>query len=136
MTLFLKQPSLYEALGKEAGVKAIVDRFYELMDTLPEAATIRAMHPADLSNSSEKLFMFLVGRFGGPNLYIEKHGHPRLRGRHMPFAINAAAVEAWMTCMSQALKELVEDPELRVHVENFLAGVADFMKNRPDQPAG
>jgi hemoglobin len=133
MTLFLKQPSLYHALGQEDGIRALVERFYELMDSLPEASTIRAMHPTDLSSSIEKLYMFLVGRFGGPNLYIERHGHPRLRQKHMPFAIDTAGAAAWMACMSQALKEQVEDEELRSYVETFLGGVADFMKNRPDQ---
>ena len=81
----------YEQMGGEPGIRALVDRFYELMDTLPEAATIRAMHPADLSESIEKLVLFLIGWSGGPPAYVTKYGHPRLRARHLPFAVDDEA---------------------------------------------
>lgn len=120
----------YEYLGKEEGIRRLVDRFYELMDTLPEAATIRAMHPDDLTESADKLTMFLVGRFGGPNLYVEKHGHPRLRMRHLPFAVDAAAAAAWMKCMNQAMDEQVEPGAARDELRAFFAHVAQHMRNR------
>ncbi len=122
----------YQALGGEVALRRLVARFYELMDTLPEARAIRAMHPADLSSSQEKLFMFLSGWLGGPPLFEQAYGHPRLRARHLPFEIDRAAAEAWMACMRQALMELeVEDEGLRRQVEEALEGLADHMRNRP-----
>jgi len=120
----------YELLGREEGIRTLVDRFYELMDVLPEAVTIRAMHPEDLTESADKLWMFLVGRFGGPNLYVERHGHPRLRMRHAPFAVDAEAASAWMVCMNRALDEQVEDPAARKELKAFFAMVAQHMRNR------
>src|SRR5215204_3170834 len=79
--------SLYEMLGGETGLRSLVNRFYDLMDSSPEAEKIRAFHAKSLNQSREKLFMFLSGWSGGPQLYIERFGHPRLRMRHMPFAI-------------------------------------------------
>ena len=124
--------NIYDLLGKEDGIFKLVDRFYELMDTLPEAKAIRAMHPKNLSESKKKLAWFLCGRFGGPNLYVETFGHPRLRMRHMPFAIDSVAANAWMACMDQALDERVSDTALKNEIKGFFAHVADFMRNRPD----
>lgn len=121
----------FEMLGGLEGVRALVDRFYDEMEALPEAAGIRAMHPPDLSSSREKLWLFLVGRLGGPPLYVERHGHPRLRARHLPFPIATAEAEAWMRCMDRALDALVPDPELRAALRTFFADTADFMRNRP-----
>lgn len=119
----------YQYLGEEAGLRALVDRFYDHMDALPEAATIRAMHPEDLSESRDKLFKFLSGRFGGPNLYVEEFGHPRLRMRHLPFRIDAEAAAAWMLCMNRALDELVEPGPARSELRAFFAHVAQHMRN-------
>ncbi len=119
----------YEALGAEPAVRALVDRFYDLMDTLPEAATIRAMHPADLTESREKLFLFLTGWLGGPPVYVEKRGHPRLRMRHLPFAVDEAARDAWLRCMFQALDEQVADELLRLQLRTGMARIADHMRN-------
>lgn len=122
----------YQAIGGEAALLRLVDRFYDHMDTLPQAATIRAMHPADLARARQRLFEFLSGWMGGPPLYWERHGHPRLRARHLPFAIDRAAATAWMQCMHRALAEEVADPELRARLESALAGVADHMRNQPE----
>ena len=121
--------SYYQRLGGEAGVHRLVDRFYDLMDTLPEAASIRAMHPADLAGSRDKLFMFLSGWLGGPPLYIEKHGHPRLRARHLPFAIGEAEGRAWMLCMERALSEFDLDTMLREQLLHSLRQTANHMRN-------
>jgi hemoglobin len=123
--------TFYVRLGGEAGVRAVVDRFYDLMDTLPEARAIRAMHPTSLSESRQKLFEFLSGWLGGPNLYIEKRGHPRLRARHMPFPVDAAARDAWMLCMTRAMTELVTDDDARQKLLKGLADLADHMRNQP-----
>ena len=88
----MENTTTYELIGGDATVARLCDRFYELMDTVPQFQGIRAMHPADLANSRDKLYMFLSGWLGGPDLFVEKFGHPRLRGRHMPFAIGVAAV--------------------------------------------
>lgn len=120
----------YARVGGEAGVRRLVDRFYDLMDALPEAAAIRALHPPSLDESRDKLFEFLSGWLGGPNLYIEKRGHPRLRARHLPFAIDAAARDAWMLCMTQAMTELVDDEDARGKLLKGLADLADHMRNR------
>ncbi len=123
------QYSHYERLDGEQGVRRLVDRFYDLMDSLPEAEGIRKMHPVSLDGSRDKLYMFLSGWLGGPALYIEKYGHPRLRARHLPFAIGEAERDAWMLCMSKALDEVVLDTMLRDHLKQSLWNTADHMRN-------
>ncbi len=124
--------TLYERIGGEDGIRRLVHRFYRHMDELAEAKPIRDMHAPDLNSAEEKLFMFLSGWMGGPSLYMEKYGHPRLRMRHMPFAINESARDQWMLCMKQALDESVEEQALRDELMAAFYGVADFMRNRPD----
>ena len=119
----------YDHLGEE-GVRRLVDRFYDLMDTLPEAVEVRAMHPRDLRGSREKLFWFLSGWLRGPPLYVERKGHPRLRMRHLPFAVVDAARDQWMLCMNRALDEVVAEPDLRAFLARQLGRVADHMRNR------
>ncbi len=124
--------SLYERLGGETVLRRLVQRFYHDMDELPEAGSIRAMHAPDLGSAQDKLFMFLSGWMGGPALYIEKYGHPRLRMRHLPYAIDESARDQWMLCMRHALDEVIEDQALRDELMFALHEVADFMRNRPD----
>ena len=121
----------YELIGGEAVVRALVKRFYELMDTLPEAYGIRKLHPADLAGSEDKLFMFLSGWLGGPQLYVEKFGHPRLRGRHLPFAVGSDEAAQWMLCMRQAMAECIADEALRARLDKALADLALHMRNQP-----
>jgi hemoglobin len=125
----MDEPTPYEALGGDAAVRALVDRFYDLMDTLPEAAGIRALHPADLASSREKLHLFLVGWLGGPATYVERFGHPRLRMRHLPFPIGPAERDAWLRCMDQALAEHVVDDTLRLQISTAFARIAEHMRN-------
>jgi len=120
----------YQKLGGEAAVRALVDRFYELMDKLPEAERIRAMHSADLQGARDKLFKFLSGWLGGPPLYVEEYGHPRLRARHLPFPIGTAERDAWLLCMEQALDEFKVEGLLRQHLRDAFAKTADHMRNR------
>lgn len=126
--------TLYDRLGGEAGVRALVDRFYDHMDTLATAQVIRDMHPADLQSSRDKLFMFLSGWTGGPQLYWEAHGHPRLRMRHLPYAIDTEAARQWMVCMIRALDELVEDVSLRESLKLSFVKIAGHMRNTEDPP--
>lgn len=126
------ETSLYTLIGGEATVRALVKRFYELMDTLPEARDIRKMHTADLAGIEEKLFMYLTGWLGGPQLYVEKYGHPMLRARHLPFSIGMSEVKQWLICMRRALEETIPDQSLRTHIDSALTGLALHMRNRTD----
>lgn len=120
----------YSQIGGEAAVRALVKRFYELMDSLPEAYGIRKMHPESLAGSEEKLFMYLSGWLGGPNLYVERHGQPFLRARHLPFAIGDSERDQWMLCMRQAMDETLPPGEVRDRIEGALDGLAAHMRNR------
>ncbi len=123
-------PTYYEQLGGEDGVRRLVQRFYDLMDALPAARAARAVHPADVTHAREKLFLFLSGWLGGPSLYIERFGHPRLRARHMPFAIGDAERDGWMLCMKQALAESPLDETKRLALVDGFQKLADHMRNR------
>jgi hemoglobin len=120
----------YERIGGEEKVRALVERFYQLMDELPEAYGIRKLHQEDLQGATEKLYKFLTGWMGGPQLYVEQYGHPMLRRRHLPFTIGNAERDQWMLCMNQALSEVVEDKALRQELSAAFAKVADHMRNR------
>lgn len=126
--------SLFDWLGgQEKGaetIRLLVETFYDIMDSDPKAAELRALHRADLTEAREKLFMFLMGWTGGPQLYIERYGHPRLRARHMPFPIDESARDQWMYCMIKAMHTLQFEESLMKHIANQLYGVADFMRNR------
>ena len=127
--------SPYQRLGGEPVVRRLVDRFYDLMESLPEAADIRVLHPQDLSSSRDKLFKFLSGWLGGPPLYAEEYGHPRLRARHLPFTIGEAERDAWLTCMEQALDDIMaeqglSDRLLHDHLMQSLRKIADHMRNQ------
>jgi len=131
----MSQPALpYERLGGEPVLRRLVSRFYELMDTLPEAYGIRKLHQSDLSSAEEKLYLYLTGWLGGPQLYVEKYGHPRLRARHLPFPIATAEAEQWMLCMRQAMAESIADATLRGELDQALDKLALHMRNRNDPP--
>ena len=120
----------YERLGGEAAVRHLVERFYQLMEELPQAHTLRAMHPRELTHAKERLFMFLSGWLGGPPLYAERYGPPRLRRAHAAFPVDAAARDAWMDCMTRALDEQVSDPALRAELRSSFSRTAAFLRNR------
>lgn len=124
--------SLYDLIGGETNLRALVDRFYDIMDSAPEAKDIRAYHAKSLTQSREKLFMFLSGWSGGPSLYIEKYGHPRLRQRHMPFSIGEAERDQWLWCMNKALDESELLPNVVTHLKTRFSEVADFMRNKTE----
>lgn len=125
----LTQPH-YDLLGGETAVRRLVDRFYDLMDELPEAWEIRKLHPSDMNGSRDKLFKFLSGWLGGPPLYVSEYGHPRLRARHLPFPINTQARDQWLLCMNQALDEQVADKRLNAALKIAFAQTADHMRNK------
>ena len=128
----LNSLTLYDLIGGETGLRSLVDRFYDIMDSSPEAKDIRALHAASLKSSREKLFMFLSGWSGGPSLYIEKYGHPRLRQRHMPFSIGERERDQWLWCMNKALDESGFVPQVVEHLKSRFAEVADFMRNKSE----
>jgi hemoglobin len=126
----------YEAIGGEQAIRSLVDRFYFYMDILPEAQGIRAMHQPSLASAKDKLFKFISGWLGGPNLYIEEFGHPMLRARHFPFAIGEAERDQWMLCMNKALAEMTMDPRLRTNMQEALQHLATHMINQePERPS-
>ncbi len=122
----------YDRLGGADGVRRLVDRFYAHMDQLPQAAAIRALHPEQLTRSRQKFFEFLCGWLGGPKLYVERHGHPRMRLRHMPFAIGNRERDAWMACMNRALDECVSETMLRMQLRSAFRRMADHIRNAGD----
>ncbi len=128
-------PTPYDRLGGAVAVRKLVTRFYDFMSELPEAREVLAMHPKNLASSREKLFEFLSGWLGGPQLYVQRRGHPRLRARHMPFQIDRAARDAWMRCMQLALEECAEDVVLREQLLVSFHRLADHMRNveEPEQ---
>ena len=121
----------YDLLGGDAGVRRLVDRYYDLMDSAPEAAHVRALHAASLKASREKLYLFLTGWTGGPPVYVEKHGHPRLRMRHFPFRIAERERDEWLWCMDRALDEHEMPDALRAMLREKLHALADHMRNHP-----
>jgi hemoglobin len=123
----------FELIGGEDAVRRLVDRFYDVMDTAPEAAGIRALHPPTLDLSREKLFLFLTGWMGGPPLYVERYGHPMLRARHLPFPIGEEERDAWLRCMDGALDEQEMPSMVREFLRERFRGVADHMRNRPEE---
>ena len=126
--------SPFEMIGGEVAVRRLVDRFYDLMDSAPEARGIRAMHPLSLDTSREKLRLFLTGWLGGPPVYVERFGPPMLRARHLPFPIGATERDAWLLCMNRALEEQEMPTELRDFLRDRFAALADHMRNRAEPP--
>ncbi|MBI1175112.1 MAG: globin [Sideroxydans sp.] len=122
--------SHYERIGGAEKIRELTHRFYQLMDELPEAHGIRKLHPRDLQGSEDKLFKFLSGWMGGPQLFIQEHGEPMLRRRHLPFPIGASERDQWLLCMDQALQEMVADVPLRNELITAFNKVADHMRNQ------
>ena len=126
--------SLFDLLGGEPEatnqIRAIVEAFYDVMDQDEKAKPIRQMHPEDLTSSREKLFMFLSGWTGGPQLYTERYGHPFLRRRHLPFKIGEEERDQWIYCMTKAMLNLKMEEEKIKALLNALYPIADFMRNQ------
>lgn len=126
------QKSPYALIGGSQKIDELVDRFYDLMDLEASFAELRAMHSSDLSSSREKLKLFLTGWLGGPDVYSPKHGHPRLRARHLPFAIGLNERNQWLACMYQAMEDCAIYGELGAKLEESFFNTADWMRNQPN----
>ncbi|MET3130506.1 hemoglobin [Oxalobacteraceae bacterium GrIS 1.11] len=124
--------SLYHTIGGGTVLREMVDRFYDLMELEPEFAGIRAMHPAVLDGSRDKLFWFLSGWMGGPDLFVERLGHPRLRARHLPFAIGTSERDQWLRAMAWAMEDVGIDEALRLRLMESFYQSADWMRNKAD----
>jgi hemoglobin len=120
--------NIYAAIGEE-GFTRLIAAFYR---QVPGDDILAAMYPPqDLAGAEQRLRDFLIGRFGGPQRYIEQRGHPRLRMRHMPFAVNAAARERWLQLMANALDEVKLPAEVDAFLREFFDGVSAMLVNRP-----
>jgi hemoglobin len=125
-----QQPSAFDLVGGDARLRALVDRFYDLMELEPEFAGIRALHPASLDGSRDKLYWFLSGWSGGPNLYVERFGHPRLRARHLPYAIASSERDQWLRCMALAMQDTGVPEALQQRLMESFYQTADWMRNK------
>lgn len=125
--------SLYALVGGDQKLRDLVDRFYDLMDLEPDFAALRAMHPPNLESSRDKLYHFLSGWTGGPDLYTPRYGNAFLRARHLPFAIGTSARDQWLTCMVLAMQECeISEEKQDILLEAFFR-TADWMRNKPDK---
>lgn len=122
--------TVYKRIGGADGVKELVKRFYDYMESLDEAKGIRKMHAEDMTEIRETFYLFLSGWMNGPNLYFEKRGHPMLRKRHFPFAIGGDERDAWMLCMNNALADMEIEQDLKDILSERFAMVAEHMRNR------
>lgn len=124
------QDTSFRAAGGEAGIHRLVNRFYDVMDTLPEAKKIREMHKEDLSESRERLALFLCGWLGGPRLYQEKYGPIAIPMFHLAFPIGPAERDAWLQCMQIAVDEQPYEPSFKKYLMEQLAVPAERSRNR------
>lgn len=119
----------FEWIGGEERVKALVERFYDLMDLEPGFARLREVHGTSLAGSRDKTFWFLCGWLGGPQYYTEKFGHPRLRMRHMHVQIGILERDQWLSCMDKAMLETGVEDSLRARLNTSFFQTADWMRN-------
>lgn len=123
---------MYQALGGAEGVRALTDRFYDVMDSRPEYAALRSIHSGDMAGIRQKLYEFFSGWLGGPPLFEQKHGHPRLKMRHMPFAVTAALRDEWVACFAQAMHDCSIEKRLAEPLLLQLYAMADWMRNQDE----
>lgn len=128
--LFKKKPvSAYQAIGGEQGTRQLANRFYDIMESDPVAAELLALHPKPMDKLRQKFFEYLTGWLGGPPLYESQYGHPRLRARHLPFAVTEQMIEQWLYCFNKALKEVVSDDQVREAIRQPITQLAHHMRN-------
>lgn len=128
----------YQIMGEEEGVRKLVDKFYDEMDSNPKMKLIRDLHAKTLDTARVKLFEFLSGWFGGPDLYIQKYGHARMRARHLPFPIGKEERDQWLVCMRVAMDEmkLPEEWDRQIFMSFYRFASHMMNKNEEEQPNG
>ncbi len=124
------QSNAYELIGGDKVIRAIAHSFYQKMASATETRALLALHRAPLGESEQKLYEFLSGWLGGPPLYQQKYGHPALRARHMPFAVDEAMRDQWLLCMRFALETHIKKPEHRAAINEAISALADHMRNQ------
>lgn len=119
----------YELLGGETGIRRLSEAFYDAMDRLPEANTIRAMHGDNLESIKQRLFEFLSGWLGGPALFRERHGSVCITSQHRSYSIGEAERDQWLLCMDHALQEVGASDEVKSFLKAPLYRLADFLRS-------
>ncbi|MBV2130223.1 group II truncated hemoglobin [Rheinheimera sp. SM2107] len=119
----------YYLMGGEPKVRQLANRFYDIMASDPQVAELYAIHPLPLDTIRQKFFEFLSGWLGGPALFEQKYGHPRLRARHLPFQVDEKLRNQWMYCMDKALDEVVDNKLLRDGIRQSIGQLASHMIN-------
>jgi hemoglobin len=122
--------SLYLRLGGEPVLREFVDHLYDFMAMSAEVKPVRDMHSADLSHARDRLFMFLSGMLGGPPLYQEAFGHPRLRRKHLHFEIGNEERDQWLQCAQYAADQLDTEPSIAEDLMSELTAMADHLRNK------
>lgn len=120
----------YELLGGDEGVKKLTVDFYGLMDTLPEAAPIRAMHKGDLSEMTDKLSTFLIGWLGGPQRYQERFGRVIIPLAHKPFPIGPSERDQWLMCMQGAIDKTLLDDSMKARLMDSFGRMAEMCRTK------
>lgn len=120
----------YQLIGAEPAVRRVVDRFYDLMESDPAVAPLRAMHAPDLGPMRERLTDFMIGWLGGPPRYFQRPDARCMGQAHAPFAIDASIREQWLSCMHRALDDEHVDTELQRLIRAALARMTEGMRNR------
>ncbi len=127
--------ALFNSIGGEESVHQLVNAFYDIMDTTPSVSALRAIHSEDLTQARHRFYLFMVGWLGGPPLFEQQFGHPRLRQRHLPFKVDQSMVSQWLYCMNKALENTVENPKHRELIYQRLSQLAYHMINQHPQAA-
>lgn len=123
----MDEPEVYSRVGED-GFQRLVAAFYR---QVPHDDLLAPMYPAhDLAGAEQRLGDYLIYRFGGPQKYVEERGHPRLRGRHMPFAISQAARDRWMLLMDRAFMEADLPADAVQPIREFFDNMSTFMINQ------
>lgn len=125
--------SPYILIGGEKGTRDLAERFYDVMQSAPEAKELLSIHPQPMDSIRQRFYEYLSGWLGGPPLFEKQYGHPRLRARHLPFKVTPVMRDQWMFCMNQALIDTVENTQLRRGLSQSFEQLATHMINRPDQ---
>ncbi|GIU34919.1 group II truncated hemoglobin [Shewanella schlegeliana] len=125
-----RQSNAYDRIGGEEVIRAIAHQFYLQMQTNQATQELLSIHRAPIKESEQKLFEFLSGWLGGPQLYLQKHGHPALRARHMPFKVDEDMRDQWLLCMKTAIEIEVKDPQHQQAIYSAIATLADHMRNQ------